>query len=289
MANPRTPTLPWDDTYPPLNLNFIPQMWEKYHFDPSLDHKDSIQSWCTHFQEAGKFYSQFAEDKLIFSHALNQRLEDGVFLELGAHDGLDKSNTKFFEDTLGFSKGILIEPHPETYKDLVANRPNCINVNCAVHPTLKEAELLISNQAPVSTLKDGGASEEFYKTWHPQYTHNPEMARSVTVPARRLGDILSEHQIEYIDLWTLDVEGCELSVLQSMDWSIPVGILCIESYHPSMEECRKILFKNGFEYRALIWGHGGTRCPNNEYYINPNYFRLPKFFGSLDFLGPIPQ
>jgi hypothetical protein len=56
-------------------------------------------------------YSQCEED-IFLNENIFKNKTNGVYIELGALDGILYSNTKFFEDTLNWS-GILIEPHPE--------------------------------------------------------------------------------------------------------------------------------------------------------------------------------
>ncbi len=69
-----------------------------------------------------KTYSQFGEDIfIVLSNLINQKRSDGVCVEIGALDGLQYSNTKFFEDTLGF-KSILIEPS-NSFSLIPFNRP----------------------------------------------------------------------------------------------------------------------------------------------------------------------
>ena len=63
-----------------------------------------------------KFYSQHFQDFFIFRNFINQKC-DGIFVEIGGNDGNTYSNTKFFEDNLGFT-GMLIEPHPEQFKNM---------------------------------------------------------------------------------------------------------------------------------------------------------------------------
>jgi hypothetical protein len=78
------------------------------------------------------FYSQQGEDKEIFEQYYKSRhKKNGIFVELGALDGITYSNTKFFEDTLKW-RGILIEPVVENYEKLIKNRPGCFHYNCAV-------------------------------------------------------------------------------------------------------------------------------------------------------------
>jgi len=78
-----------------------------------------------------KFYSQQDEDKYIVQYILKEKIDDGVFLKIGACDGLLYSNTKTLEDYFNFS-GILIEPQKNFFRNLTHNRPNCENYNVAI-------------------------------------------------------------------------------------------------------------------------------------------------------------
>ncbi len=265
----------------PFNLNCLPSRWDLEGFDKSQDFRPDIQAHIKLLEKQKAFYSQFGEDKKIFTHAINQPLFDGTFLELGAHDGVDKSNTKFLEETLGFSRGMLIEPHPLTYEKLVKNRPNCINLNYAIHPTSSSVDLMACGRPEVTTVNDGSAGQEFLDKWH---GGGGKADRVISVKGERLDNLLKKHKFDFLDFWSLDVEGFELSVLKTMDWSIPVGLLCIESYHPCMKECHELLISHGLEYRPLVFPDGAVTDHPNHYYINPSYFRLDKFFGPLNWL-----
>ena len=81
------------------------------------------------------YYSQFGQDEWLYNQFYKNKI-DGVFLEIGADDGIDKSNTKFFED-LGWT-GLCIEPSPDRFSKLINNR-KCICENIAVFD--KECEI----------------------------------------------------------------------------------------------------------------------------------------------------
>ena len=49
--------------------------------------------------------------------------ENGYYIECGANDGVDQSNTWYFEKVLNWS-GILIEPLNKTFQELKKNRSN---------------------------------------------------------------------------------------------------------------------------------------------------------------------
>jgi hypothetical protein len=45
---------------------------------------------------------------------------DGFFIEAGAHDGVEASNTLYLEKKMGW-KGLLVEPNPDTFAGIIYN------------------------------------------------------------------------------------------------------------------------------------------------------------------------
>jgi len=183
------------------------------------------------------YYGQMGEDKHIRERYF-PTMRNGTFLEMGALDGVLFSNTKFFEDTMGWS-GVLIEPIPASFDKLKANRPRCTLFQCAV--STNEGTIDIYEHGAVSSVREN-TSESFYNGWHRE-----KDIQLIQVPARRLDSILHEAGVKTIDFWSLDVEGSELDALQTMDWSIPVGVICIETQTDDKKDaCDSILIANGF-------------------------------------------
>lgn len=58
-------------------------------------------------------------------------LSGGVFVDVGAMDGVTHSNTKALEEAYEWH-GVCIEPSPPNYDKLVQVRPQCRNFNAAV-------------------------------------------------------------------------------------------------------------------------------------------------------------
>ena len=79
-------------------------------------------------------FSQLGQDLAVLKYYNNKR--NGYFVEAGASDGLDLSNTYLLEKEFGWS-GICVEPIPEIFKRLVVNRPNS---KCFQIPLFSEAE-----------------------------------------------------------------------------------------------------------------------------------------------------
>lgn len=188
------------------------------------------------------FYGQCGEDQIVFEKYFHTK-RNGIFLEMGALDGVTYSNTKFFEDTLDWS-GILIEPIPQYYEKCRIARPRSLIYNCIVSSSTEPMDIYVNGA--VSSVKDY-TTQEYYDGWH-----KDKDIRTIRVPCRRLDDILHNANISFIDFWSLDVEGSEYEVLKTMDWDIPVKVLCMEvsggQYSEMNEACRDILRQNGYTF-----------------------------------------
>lgn len=205
------------------------------------------------------FYSQQGEDRMIYEvYYKNNPKRNGIFVELGAYDGITYSNTKFFEDTLEWN-GVLIEPVPENYKLLVRNRPNCLNLNVAVGN--KEKSLFIGKSATSGNIHS--MSENYKKEFHP----NIRIEDCYNVNCRTLSSIFIEFGINEVDLFSLDVEGAELEALSTIDWhKVNINLFLIELEGTDKikdEECRKVLKEHGFEFQR--------RIGNNDLWKNPDF------------------
>ena len=205
------------------------------------------------FKVGYNYYGQMGEDKHIHTKYFPS-YRNGIFLELGALDGVKYSNTKFFEDSLNWT-GVLIEPIPSEFEKLVKNRPKCSVYHAAISE--KSGYIELYNHGAVSSVKDN-TTIEFFNGWH-----EGKNIEIINVPARRLDSILHDAKIKRIDFWSLDVEGSELEVLSTMDWSIPVYLICIETQESERKkQCDAILLRNGFIFIENL--------AHNEIWINPS-------------------
>lgn len=202
-----------------------------------------------------RYYGQCGEDVHIHAKYF-PTLRNGVFLEMGAFDGVIYSNTKFFEDSLGWS-GVLIEPHPRAFGSLRMNRPKCKLYNFAISETSGDVEFYMNSNGPVSSVKNL-TTNTHYNSWHAK-----NQTSIIKVPSTRLDTILQESGVQRIDFWSLDVEGGEYEVLKTMNWAIPVYLICIEKQEADRKIlCDTILKENGFTFAETI--------AHNEIWINVN-------------------
>ena len=72
------------------------------------------------------FYSQYGQDKFIIENFFKNKTT-GFYVDIGANDGINLSNTKTLEE-IGW-KGVCVEPLPDKYGQLIENRiSECLNI-----------------------------------------------------------------------------------------------------------------------------------------------------------------
>lgn len=205
------------------------------------------------------YYSQCGEDEFLNNNFfLNKK--NGVYIELGALDGILYSNTKFFEDTLNW-KGILIEPHPYTFEKLIYNRPNNYLYNNLISCQTEDCvfRYFVDNYSGVSGVENTLPTEHFNNF----FNSINEPQSSLLIKPKTLTEIINTTDIKHIDFLSLDVEGHEYEVLLSWDFSVPIDVILIETLGGSQIEkeqlCRDILIKNGYNFI--------TKYKHNEIFI----------------------
>jgi FkbM family methyltransferase len=151
-------------------------------------------------------YSANHEDVLL--NRLFGTQQHGFFVDVGAAHPLFENDTRALYER-GWH-GINIEPTAGFYRELEAQRPRDLNLNVVV----SDAPGALVFHEVVGTGLSTGDAEEAARAAAKGF----EVIRH-TVTARTLRDILQEAAPPAIDVLKVDVEGFELRVMQSNDWS----------------------------------------------------------------------
>jgi FkbM family methyltransferase len=173
------------------------------------------------FELAGSdHYSHLALNDLDRKLANYITCRNGVFIEVGANDGLAQSNSYWFERFRDW-RGILIEPVPDLANACRRNRPWATVVNSALVSTDKTRSVQMQTANLMAFVSKSFARPDDEQR-HLQKAIEVQRLETVTeieVPARTLSSILSELGTSRIDLLSLDVEGYEIEVLKGLDTS----------------------------------------------------------------------
>jgi FkbM family methyltransferase len=166
--------------------------------------------------------------------------KDGYFVEFGATNGIDLSNTYLLEKEMGWT-GILAEPARVWQDALKANRNCHISFDCVWS---KSHELLPFNQASaaeLSTIDTFSSVDE-----HAQARKTGDKYEVYTVS---LLDLLNKYKApKVIDYLSIDTEGSEFDILSAFDfdaYKIKV-ITCEHNYTPMREKIYDLLTSKGY-------------------------------------------
>jgi len=208
------------------------------------------------------YTSQIGQDRYLNEHYFNNK-KNGVFVDIGAYDGLDHSNTYFFEKELGW-KGICIEPHPDVFKKLCTHR-SCICINACVAPSEGTVEFIKVDGTP--TMLSGMKS-----TYDPRHLRRleREILRDggscdiIDISGVTVNSVLKEYGIYEIDYLSLDTEGGELEILNSIDFDMfKIFAITVENNFGD-PAIRNLLESKGFMFITLL-------AHQDEVYINSIY------------------
>jgi FkbM family methyltransferase len=195
-----------------------------------------------------RFYSQIGQDKYVLESFFRGKRR-GVFLDIGAYDGEKFSNTLFFERSMDWT-GLCIEPLPSAFAQLKAKR-KAICENVAVADFDGEADFLDC---------DAGADEKMLSglAGHFDARHTQRLQRSATAAANikvtvcRLEALLEKHRMYDIDFCSLDTEGSEMAILESLDLDrFRIGVFTIENNYGE-NGLRELMARKGYEFVARL-------------------------------------
>ncbi|MEE7448422.1 methyltransferase [Methylobacterium radiotolerans] len=153
--------------------------------------------------------SQLLQDLWVLYELKEKR--NGYFVEFGACDGVSLSNTLLLEKTFGW-QGALAEPARAWHAALYSNRSCYISDHCVYRTDGVEVlfnETDIGELSAVEDFSDG----DFHAGFRQQGVQYPVRTISLN---RLLSEAGAPRRIDYM---SVDVEGGEFDVLQSLDFS----------------------------------------------------------------------
>jgi FkbM family methyltransferase len=192
-----------------------------------------VVGWLRNIREAlfdvhaTKSYAQEGED-LILRRIFDQQAS-GFFVDVGAHHPKRFSNTFIFYRA-GW-RGINIEPNPAVQAAFAALRPRDVTVQVGISDQPASLTYYEFDDPALNTF------DESLMKW--RLANTPyKVVRQSSVPVERLDTVLARclPAGQSIDFLTIDVEGLDLAVLRSNDWTRfrPTCVL-IEALQNSLE------------------------------------------------------
>ena len=184
----------------------------------------------------------------------------GTFVELGAFDGISGSQTYLLERCFGW-RGLLIEASPINFAQLevTPRAPQTRKVHSAVCATRGGTVSMISSGGTVAGVLDDLGSRRIFRG--KKHFRNCSAVQCVTdVPCKPLPALMEDAGLPRVNFLSLDVEGSEERVLQSVlksAASLPFDVVMVEAdgMTPAKDE----------RVRGLLRGAGMRRLPLAQY------------------------
>jgi len=185
--------------------------------------------------------SQIGQD--IFALSEIGVIRQGFFVEFGATNGVDRSNTWMLEKVLGW-RGILAEPARCWHEQLAANRNCAIEHRCVWRNTGEKLTFSEVSDPELSTLSTFSGDDFHHKS--------RESHRAYQVETISLDELLRAHDAPVsIDFFSIDTEGSEFDILEAFDFGKRRFrvIVCEHNYAPIREKIYALLTSKGYVRR----------------------------------------
>lgn len=209
------------DQEDPILINIIQQKYLERPPPPG-PLKLTMVSSLSHPMLSGQF-GQASRMETFF-----QGMGPGFFLECGAADGETLSNTLLLEMKHNWT-GVLIEANPATYKGIRPRHRNVFSLNVCLSPSAHPATLSFNvvEDNLRSALGEGKGA-----------------VLAQCLPLYSILLALGNPTVHYL---SLDVEGAEQAVLDSVPWQkVDVKVLTVESSHSSSNGIEAVMKKGGY-------------------------------------------
>lgn len=190
------------------------------------------------------YKSQVGQDKYIHETFFKNK-HNGVFVDIGAHDGITFSNSYFFEKELGWN-GICIEPRTHLYEKLKGCR-SCACVRACISDQTGMVPFL--NIEGVDEMLSGMVSTYDQRQLDivmNDIRYHGGQIKTIQVPCVLLQELLQLHSMNHVDFLSVDTEGGELEILKTIDFEkTTIDVITVENNYAEAP-IREFLCSKGY-------------------------------------------
>jgi hypothetical protein len=213
----------------------------------------------TFIKKLRKFNAYHDLDKQLLEYI---NYKKGFYIDCGANDGVNQSTTWFFEKYLNW-RGILIEPIPDVYNQLIKNRSK---KNFFYNYALVNSEYTKDEIDFIYNKNDSLLAKKSPKSFSKNIL-NYKDDEIIKVKATTLNKIIFDHKLpQIIDLFSLDVEGYEFEVLKGINFNeIKFKYIIVETNSP--KEMDYFLEKKGYTLVKRLSNYNSAKDPGYGDYL----------------------
>jgi len=212
-------------------------------------------------ENEGPYYSQYGQDKFVDD--LFSQKQNGFFVEAGGYNGEYLSNTLFLELHRNWS-GLVVEANPLLFQQALHKNRKCFLLQAGLSTSNTSEEIPFMLAGPL-----GGFFQTYSKNHFDRAKREIEQKEQWTKENIGSGDIVSiksyplifvleaikqhtKQQSLIIDFFSLDTEGSELQILQSIDFSIvKIKVLVVEYNSESLRRKELVDYLGVHNFRVI--------------------------------------
>lgn len=228
--------------------------------------KQAVQRWMPPFYR-NYSYAQCGEDVILDFLFQEVGLDRPSYLEIGVYKPIEGSNTYKFYDR--GSQGVLVEADQSLIPWIQYSRPRdrILNQGVTTDATKTVADFFIFDAPGINTFCPEAAQER-------QRSGQFELKKVVSVPLKTINQIIADEFERTPDLLSLDIEGLDFDVIQSLDLErFPVPVICVETctysedhIRPKDERIQKYLVEKN--YRIYADTYVNTIFVRNDWFLS---------------------
>lgn len=216
---------------------------DRGHSESSVGTEASFIDFCAYRFASSK--AQLLQDLFVLHHHGSKR--GGFFVEFGATNGVELSNTFLLERDYGWH-GIVAEPARCWHGELGVNRKCIISTDCVWHTSGQTLEFNETREKVLSTIHDFSCQDS--------HRDRRGDGNRYEVSTISLLDLLERNGApRVIDYLSVDTEGSEFDILNAFDFArYDVRVITVEhNFTPSRQKLQQLLARNGYsrKFEAL--------------------------------------
>lgn len=201
------------------------------------------------------YYSQNGQDKVVHLDYF-EGFRSGVFVDLGAYNGVTDSHSCFYERELGWT-GLCVEPIPKIFEELKANRICTCIQGCVANRTGVSQFLKVTSPERNTEMLSGLIDQ--FEPRHMQKIHR-EIGRFggsselIDVNCYAINELLDRNGISHINLLIIETAGSEFDILSTLNFSRhPTDVILVEDRYGD-KRFIPFLTTKGFDFVDRLHG-----------------------------------
>tara|TARA_B100000242_G_scaffold29228_1_gene17610 strand:+ start:5769 stop:6569 length:801 start_codon:yes stop_codon:yes gene_type:complete len=220
------------------NFEHLFNRYEFIYNNPRIKEKDKL------FKLISNSKSQIFQDLFVLNE-LNFK-KKGFFIEIGAANGIDLSNTYLLENKFDWD-GIVVEPAKIWRDEIKKNRACTISYDCIYSESGLKVEFLETTKPEFSTVNIDSKSKDIHEGYRQKNNKKYELQ---TISFK---DFSTKYEVpKKIDFLSIDTEGTELEILKSINFEdFDIKIITVEH---NFTKKRESIFNYliGFGYQRVL-------------------------------------